>query len=120
MPLTGSCHPGANAFTMEAALPQAVTRCTCSFCCKRGALHAECKPTQFRPTAPERGLATHRWNTRQVAPHFSPTCGCATHSDSPDFQPDGSWEGTTRRIAVNAWLIDGFDAATVIDGRNLW
>jgi hypothetical protein len=40
------------------------------------------------------------------------------------FQPDGKWDGTTRRYAVNARLFDGFDAAeapvTVIDGKNLW
>jgi hypothetical protein len=44
--------------------------------------------------------------------------------DSPAFKPDGSWDGKTRRIGVNARLIDNFDAAqapvTVIDGKNLW
>jgi transketolase N-terminal domain/subunit len=42
----------------------------------------------------------------------------------PDFQRDGSWDGKTRRIAVNARLLDDFEAAdwpvTVIDGKNLW
>ena len=56
--------------------------------------------------------------------HFCPTCGCATFSDTPDFQPDGSWDGETRRMVVNARLFDGFDAAAadvdVIDGRHLW
>jgi hypothetical protein len=37
---------------------------------------------------------------------------------------DGSWDGKTRRICVNARLFDGFEAAdwlvTVIDGKNLW
>jgi hypothetical protein len=50
--------------------------------------------------------------------------GCAVFSDSPAFQPDGKWDGTSRRYAVNARLFDGFDAAeapvTVIDGKNLW
>ena len=51
-------------------------------------------------------------------------CGCGTFSDNPDFQPDGTWDGTTRRIGVNARLLDDFDAAVapvlVIDGTNLW
>jgi len=51
-------------------------------------------------------------------------CGCGTYSDSPAFGQDGSWDGVTRRIGVNARLFEGFDAATapvtVIDGKNLW
>ena len=46
------------------------------------------------------------------------------YSDSPAFDPDGKWDGKTRRIGVNARLFDAFDAATapvtVIDGKNLW
>jgi len=42
----------------------------------------------------------------------------------PDFQRDGSWDGKTRRIAVNARLLDDFEAADwpvmVLDGKNLW
>jgi len=37
---------------------------------------------------------------------------------------DRSWDGKTRRIAVNARLLDDFEAAdwpvTVIDGKRLW
>src|SRR6266852_6778207 len=59
-----------------------------------------------------------------VAHNFCPSCGCAVFSDSPAFQPDGTWDGTTRRYAVNPRLFDDFDAAeapvTVIDGKNLW
>lgn len=52
------------------------------------------------------------------------TCGCATSSDSPAFELDGRWDGSTRRIGVNARLFDDFDAAlapvVVIDGKHLW
>ena len=51
-------------------------------------------------------------------------CGCGLYSDSPAFEPDGKWDGKTRRIGINARLLDGFEAAdwpvTVIDGKNLW
>jgi len=66
----------------------------------------------------------YRWNSKLVANHFCSTCGCDLYADSPDFQPDGKWDGKTRRIAVNARLLDDFEAAewpvAVIDGKNLW
>ncbi|HTE97068.1 MAG TPA: GFA family protein, partial [Bradyrhizobium sp.] len=75
-------------------------------------------------TTPAGNVMTDRWNSKLVAHNFCPSCGCAVFSDSPAFQPDGKWDGTTRRYAVNARLFDDFDAAeapvTVIDGKNLW
>lgn len=124
MTITGSCHCGKIAFTVEGDIPATLTRCTCSFCAKRGTLYAYFTPSQFNLATPETNNATYRWNTKMVAHDFCPTCGCGTFSDSPDFRPGGTWDGTTRRIGVNARLIDGFDAAvapvTVIDGKNLW
>jgi hypothetical protein len=124
MAITGKCHCGRVAFSIEGTIPEKLTRCTCSFCSKRGALLAYYAPEQFKLTTPESNGATYRWNTRQVAHCFCPTCGCATYGDSPAFQMDGSWDGKTRRIGVNARLLDDYDAATapvdVIDGKNLW
>ena len=124
MPVTGSCHCGKTTFRIEGTLPAQLTRCTCSFCSKRGALLAYYAPEQFHINALPTEDAFYRWNTKLVAHHFCPTCGCATFSDSPAFEPDGSWDGSTRRIGVNARLFDDFDAAsapvTVIDGKNLW
>lgn len=121
--ITGRCHCGAIAFEIDGVIPDALTRCTCSFCSKRGHLYAYYEPRQFRQTRGEAD-GTYRWQTKLVAHHFCSACGCGTFSDSPDFQPDGSWDGKTRRIGINARLIDDFDAAsapvTVIDGRNLW
>lgn len=124
MPVTGRCHCGKTAFEIDGEIPPELTRCTCTFCSKRGHLYAYCAPEQFRLTTPEREVATYRWNTKLVAHNFCPECGCGTFTDSPAFQPDGSWDGKTRRIGVNARLFDDFDAAaapvTVIDGKNLW
>jgi hypothetical protein len=122
--ITGSCHCGATKFEIDGAVPAQLTRCTCSFCSKRGALTAAYAPERFRLVPPPAGEGTYRWHTRTVLHHHCPTCGCATYSDTPDVQPDGSWDGKTRRIVVNARLFDGFDAATadvfVIDGKHLW
>jgi hypothetical protein len=124
MTIKGSCHCGKTAFSIEGSAPEKLTRCTCSFCSKRGALMAYYPPDQFRVTTPASGDAIYRWNTKLVAHHFCPECGCATYSDSPAFEPDGTWDKKTRRIVVNARLLDNFDAAAapvmVVDGKNLW
>jgi len=122
--ITGSCHCGNTAFSIKGELPTSLTRCTCSFCAKRGALLAYYRPDQFQMTIASTGDAIYRWNTNLVAHHFCSTCGCATYSDSPAFEPDGKWDGSTRRIGVNARLFDDYDAAeapvVMIDGKNLW
>ncbi len=124
MTITGSCHCGKTAFRIDGDIPPKLTRCTCSFCAKRGALLAYYQPAQFHVTAASSDDAIYRWNTNMVAHHFCAACGCATYSDSPAFEPDGSWDKHTRRLGVNARLFDNFDAATasvdVIDGKHLW
>src|SRR5882724_7675008 len=124
MAITGSCHCGGTAFEIAGKIPETLTRCTCSFCARRGALYAYYQPEQFKLTTSPGNVATYRWRTQLVAHNFCPTCGCATFADSPVFEPDGNWDGKTRRLGVNARLFDNFDAAeapvTVIDGKNLW
>ena len=124
MKITGSCHCGKTALRMDTEIPTELTRCTCSFCAKRGALLAYCKPDQFHVTVLAADDSVYCCQTRQVAHHFCAECACATYSDSPAFEPDGKWHGSTRRIGVNARLFDDFDAALakiiVIDGKHLW
>ena len=122
--ISGSCHCGQVAFHIDGNIPAELTRCTCSFCARRGVLHAYYAPEQFHLTKSGDSDSVYRWHTKLAAHHFCSTCGCGTFSDSPAFEPDGSWDKTTRRMSVNARLLDGFDAAsapvTVIDGKNLW
>lgn len=123
MTLTGRCHCGRNTFEIDGELPETLTRCTCSFCSKRGHLYAYYKPEQV--TFPEATSdAVYRWNSKLVDNHFCSACGCDIGANSPDFQQDGSWDAKTRRIAINARLIDDFEAADwpveVVDGKHLW
>lgn len=122
--ISGSCHCGQVAFRIDGEIPEKLTRCTCSFCSKRGVLHAYYPPEQFHLTKSGDSDAVYRWQSKLVAHHFCSACGCGTFSDSPAFEPDGSWDKKTRRISVNARLFDNFDAALapveVIDGKNLW
>lgn len=122
--ITGSCHCGKHSFRIDGEIPARLTRCTCSFCAKRGALVAYFTPELFHPSAEPGTDGIYRWNTKLVAHHFCKHCGVSIYSDSPAFGTDGSWDQVTRRIGVNARLFDDFDAAnapvTVIDGKNLW
>jgi len=124
MSIRGSCHCGKSTFRIDGEIPAQLTRCTCTFCAKRGWLIAYFEPGQFHPTTLPADDAIYRWHTRQVAHHFCVHCGCATFSDSPAFEPDGQWDGSSRRVGVNARLFDDFDAAVaainVIDGKHLW
>jgi len=121
MTLTAHCHCGRNAFEIDGEMPEKLTLCS-----KRGHLYAYYKPEQLRVTQDDSD-AVYRWNTKTIANHFCSACGCDLYADSPDFQQDGSWDGKTRRIAVNARLFEdfeGFEAAdwpvTVVDGKHLW
>lgn len=124
MTVTGNCHCGKTAFSIAGEIPAKLTRCTGSFCSKRGVLWAYYEPRQFQLTTQASDDATYRWHTELVAHHLCPVCGCGTFTDSPAYEPDGRRDGTTRRIGVNARLLDDFDAAlapvAVIDGKNLW
>jgi hypothetical protein len=121
--LSWPADAGRNAFTIDGELRKELTRCTCSFCSKRGHLYAYFHPEQFKPEVADSD-AVYRWNSKAVANHFCSACGCDVYADSPDFKPDGSWDGVTRRIAVNARLLDDFEAADwpvgVLNGKHLW
>jgi len=123
MTLTARCHCGRIALEVAGELPAALMRCTCSLCSKRGHLFAYFPPDRFVVKQADSD-GVYRWNSKLVAHHFCTACGCDTYADSPAFERDGSWDGKTRRIALNARLIDDFEAAdwpaTVIDGKNLW
>lgn len=123
MAMRGRCHCGRNVFEVAGELPAKLTRCTCSLCSKRGHLYAYYPPSAFTVTQADSD-AVYRWNTKLVSNHFCSACGCDLYADSPDFKPDGTWDGKTRRIAVNARLFDDFEAADhpvmVLDGKHLW
>ena len=118
--VTGHCHCGKTSFRIAGELPRTVTRCTCSICSKRGGLYAYYHPDQFSVSSQADQI--YRWNSQLVSSHFCAECGCATYNESPAFAPDGSWDSKKRVIAVNARLLDNFDAdhapVTVVDGKS--
>ena len=70
MTLIGRCHCARNAFEIAGELPEKLTRCTCSFCSKRGHLYAYYTPDQLRVTQADSD-AVYRWNSKTVANHFA-------------------------------------------------
>jgi hypothetical protein len=118
----GSCHCRATQFEVPAP-PDSVTQCTCSFCSKRGALHAYYPQGAVRLTTARDRVSTYQWRSFTVHHHHCAICGCPTYSESPDFST-GKPDFANMRVGVNARLFDDFDLATVpvktIDGKNLW
>jgi hypothetical protein len=122
MAILGSCHCRATQFEVTEA-PETVTRCTCSFCSKRGSLWAYYTPGQFRLVSPESEVSTYRWGSRTIKHHFCAICGCGTFTETPDWST-GEPDFDHPKISINARLLDDFDLDAVpirvIDGKNLW
>ena len=124
MPLKGRCHCGATQFEVTSP-PAVVTRCTCSFCSRRGQLHAYYGAGEFKLTTSRDRVSTYQWNTYIAQHHHCSICGCGTYSESPDFST-GKPDFGNMKISVNARLFDqdAFDLEAipvkVIDGKNDW
>ena len=122
MTISGSCHCKATVFEVSEA-PANVTKCTCSFCSKRGALWAYYAPSQFSLLTPQANLSTYRWGSRTIKHHFCGVCGCGTFTETPDWST-GEPNFDNPKISVNARLFDDLDLGAVevvvIDGNNLW
>jgi hypothetical protein len=125
MTVKGSCHCGATQFTV-AKRPATVTRWTCSFCSKRGALWAyQDQAEDFVLTTARDRVSTYQWGSYQIEHHHCAICGCGTWSRSP------LWDREAKRpmpgkfsVQVNAWLLEDFDPAAqpiaALDGKTLW
>ncbi|MBZ9655682.1 GFA family protein [Phyllobacterium lublinensis] len=121
MAILASCHCGAIKFEVSEA-PSTATRCTCTFCTKRGALWAYYTLEQVRLSVATEADAVYARNGMNRHHHCN-VCGCGTFSQVPtwtDYKPDLDHP----RISVNVRLFDDFDIGSlpveIIDGRNLW
>jgi len=125
MSVKGSCHCGATQFTV-AKRPATVTRCNCSFCCKRGVLWAyQDGEEDFVLTTARDRIATYQWRSYRTEHHHCAICGCGTWYRSPLWDQEAKRPVPGKfRVQVNAWLLDDFDPDAqpieVIDGKNLW
>lgn len=111
MALKGSCHCKATQFEVVRA-PQTLTNCNCTFCSRRGALHAYYKPEEFKLTPARDRVSTYQWNTFTGQHHHCAICGCPTYSEGPTF-PDGKPDFDHPQVTVNARLFEDFDLDAV-------
>lgn len=122
MTAKGSCHCGATQFEVPTA-PESVTRCTCSFCAKRGALWAYYPAAEFRLLTARDRVSTYQWRSYTVQHHHCAICGCGTYTETPDWV-DGKPDFSRLKVSINARLLDNLDLdavpVQVIDGKNLW
>jgi hypothetical protein len=114
--LFGSCHCGAVSFELDHG-PNALTDCNCSVCRRYGSLWAyytrETARIEFAPDA----VTAYSWGDRQIEFFHCKRCGCLTHYESVQKQPDS-------RIAVNTRMLDAADVAGIqvrhFDGADTW
>jgi hypothetical protein len=109
---TGGCHCGRVRYRVTGNL-DAVTKCNCSMCTKKGYLHLIVPQTEFELLTGREDLTTYRFNTGVAQHHFCRHCGI--HSFYvPRSDPD--------KIDVNVHCLDGVDASalepTYFDGQH--
>jgi hypothetical protein len=110
----GSCHCGAVTFEADLDL-EVVSKCNCSICNKKGALHRRVAQDHFRLISGEDDLQLYQFNKKIARHQFCRHCGIHAFAN-PRSYPD--------QILVNVRCLDDFDiftdefAVTEIDGRN--
>lgn len=104
MTVKGSCHCGATQFTV-ARRPETVTRCTCSFCTKRGALWAYQEDEEdFVLTTSRDRVSTYQWGSYLIEHHHCGICGCGLPSGTARRKSQ-SPESTGFRSMLGCWKI---------------
>jgi hypothetical protein len=110
MTIKGSCHCGATQFTV-AQRPAAVTRCTCSFCSKLGALWAyQDAEEDFVLTTARDRVSTYQWGVIRSSITTAPYAAGHVVPFAPLVSECLAAGGLRSRCP----------AAEVIDGKRLW
>lgn len=99
MILKASCHCGATKFETS-VVPKALTRCTCSFCSKRGALWFYGRPDEFRLLTPIENGTLYSPTSPDNRHYFCPVCGCATFSKTPDWSEPSPNAGASPSVLI--------------------
>ncbi len=109
----GQCHCGTVQFEVELSEGfRSIRRCTCSYCCMRGAVAVSAALDGMRFIKGERALTSYRFNAGPAQHYFCSMCGIYTHHQRRSNQA---------QYGVNVACLDGvspFDFAEVpvLDG----
>lgn len=121
-PMTATCYCKAFRLTWKAPVAR-LTRCTCTFCTKKGLLLTYGTPDDLVIDQAGDDRVYVAMPEGPNKHHFCGTCGCALFSATPDWST-GTGDFSKPRIGFNARLLDDVIAdelpIDVIDGRNNW
>lgn len=96
---TGSCHCGAVIFELNADVKK-VTRCNCSICSKKGALHLRISAQHFDLITGKDELSLYQFETQTASHYFCKHCGIHPFSH-PRIDPE--------MVSVNVRCLDNTD-----------
>jgi hypothetical protein len=102
MPVTGSCHCGAVAYTLEEEMPTSALACNCSICQRRGYLLHFTTPEAVTIAAADDAMTDYSFGKGVIQHQFCRTCGCAPVGGGTG--PDGK-----EVIVINLRCTDGVD-----------
>ncbi|MBT8047994.1 MAG: GFA family protein [Xanthomonadales bacterium] len=114
--LSGACHCGSVRFELD-HVPGSLTECNCSICRRYGALWAYYDRKTARINCSPGAVTSYSWGDRQLEFYFCNRCGCVTHYESVEKEPES-------RIAVNTRMLAAADVAGIevkhFDGAVTW
>lgn len=111
---TARCHCGAVRFAFASDIERG-TRCNCSYCLRKGALHHRVTNGSFELLGGEDSLRLYQFGTFRARHYFCGVCGIHTHCN-PRSAP--------HQVNVNLHCVEGVDALLSsitladFDGRN--
>lgn len=105
--LRGKCHCGTVEFEVRSeAGPEALKRCDCSLCARKGAIMATALLADLTVTKGTDKLSLYQWNTRVARHYFCSICGIYTHHQR---------RKNPNEYGYNIACIEGIDLASLDD-----
>ena len=87
MSITGSCHCGNVAYTLEAEVTDAI-ECNCSICRRKGSVLSFAPVEAFTLNTPRDEITVYTFGRQNIRHQFCKTCGCAPFAEGTG--PDGA------------------------------
>ena len=114
--LHASCHCGSIRIVMDEQ-PVFLTECNCSLCHRYGAMWAYYTRSQARLLSTPELMTAYLCNDRVIEFYHCKNCGCVTHYESVEKNPDS-------RLAVNMRMLSPGEISGIpvkkFDGADTW
>jgi len=112
--LTGSCHCGTIAYTVEVD-PASAIACNCSICSRLGAVWAFAPKAKFKLTNGEGKQGDYQFNKHVLHHRFCPSCGVESYAE-------GKGQDGSEQVGINLRCVQAIDVNKLspkqIDGRS--